>query len=646
MGGLHLRPWEPEETIGTLWHRLVGRQDEAKADRGSAVTLDEMRGRMGVLLRGLGGSAAMEIRQAGRERTVRRRGFFERLGHAGETETVPIIADDALDAPREIAAFADRRDNEAAYLWLAAWSALGAPSTADDPDPLRADLLRLRAVLRSTRAVLAAAPGLALPHERLAAAVLRSRRNGRLPPEEAAVEELVRHLLGDDAPLCAAARRFHDIILDPGPLPTDLVAPRQHHAFRPVLLWPDRRPSALAAPVERDHASGPAGKASKAGERKKAARKRSSEANRRDSLILHRFETILSWADFLDLNRKVDDEDEAGARKAAEDTHELGLTNVDKTPATRLSFDLDLSPQDIDRERLATGHLLPEWNHRTATLLPDHVRVLASPPASDLPAAPPPGPAQRRRIAAVRRQFETLMPQRTVQSGESEGDDIDTDAAVRFMTDRAAGHTGRARIFRRLVNRKRDLAVATLLDASRSTESVVEERQVIAIARESLTALGHGLQATGDRHAMYSFSSLKRQRVYVSKLKGFDEPMGAAVEARIAAVSPGFYTRLGAAIRHVTGELVRHGATRRLLLVITDGKPNDLDYYEGRYGIEDTRHAVTEARMAGLAVFAIAIDRKAESYIPHIFGRNGYAIVSHPARLIEALPTIYRHLLT
>src|SRR5690606_9595211 len=79
MGGLHLKPWEPEETIGTLWHRLVGRQDEAAADRGSAVTLDQMRGRMGVLLRGLGGSGAMEIRQAGRERTARRRGFLERL---------------------------------------------------------------------------------------------------------------------------------------------------------------------------------------------------------------------------------------------------------------------------------------------------------------------------------------------------------------------------------------------------------------------------------------------------------------------------------------------------------------------------------------------------------------------------------------
>ena len=82
------------------------------------------------------------------------------------------------------------------------------------------------------------------------------------------------------------------------------------------------------------------------------------------------------------------------------------------------------------------------------------------------------------------------------------------------------------------------------------------------------------------------------------------------------------------------------------MLIITDGKPNDLDYYEGRYGIEDTRKAVVEARLAGLAVFAIAIDRKAESYIPHIFGQNGYAIVSHPARLAEAMPQIFRHLVS
>ncbi len=127
-------------------------------------------------------------------------------------------------------------------------------------------------------------------------------------------------------------------------------------------------------------------------------------------------------------------------------------------------------------------------------------------------------------------------------------------------------------------------------------------------------------------------------------VKRFDQVMDGRVEARIAALRPGFYTRLGAAIRHGTKALSLRAKQKRLLLVLTDGKPNDLDHYEGRYGIEDTRRAVLEARRAGHAVFAITIDAKARGYIPRIFGPGGFAIISHPDRLTAALPAIYRHL--
>jgi nitric oxide reductase NorD protein len=115
------------------------------------------------------------------------------------------------------------------------------------------------------------------------------------------------------------------------------------------------------------------------------------------------------------------------------------------------------------------------------------------------------------------------------------------------------------------------------------------------------------------------------------------------VRARIAALKPGFYTRLGAAIRHMSAVLAQRASRRRLILVLTDGKPNDLDHYEGRYGVEDTRKAIGEARRAGHAVFGITIDSKAQSYFPRIFGAGAFAIVSHSARLSAALPLLYRH---
>ena len=166
---------------------------------------------------------------------------------------------------------------------------------------------------------------------------------------------------------------------------------------------------------------------------------------------------------------------------------------------------------------------------------------------------------------------------------------------------------------------------------------------VLDIEREALTALAWGIEAAGDRAAIHAFSSLRRDRVFVQEVKGFDEAMGAGVEARLAALRPGFYTRLGAAIRHVGAGLSAQGARRRLLLVITDGKPNDLDHYEGRHGIEDSRMAVREQRRAGHAVFGVAVDSEARAWFPRIFGRGGFAVLSRPDRLIAALPEIYRH---
>jgi nitric oxide reductase NorD protein len=179
---------------------------------------------------------------------------------------------------------------------------------------------------------------------------------------------------------------------------------------------------------------------------------------------------------------------------------------------------------------------------------------------------------------------------------------------------------------------------------SRSTESAVSGRAVIDIEREALDALAWGLDACGDDFAIHAFSSLKRHRVYVQKCKGFGEPMGAQVERRLGGLRPGFYTRLGAAIRHVSADLAQQTRRRRLLLIITDGKPNDLDHYEGRHGIEDTGMAVREARRAGHSVFAITVDRSGKSWLPRMFGQGGFAVIPEPEKLIHTLPQIYRQL--
>ena len=133
--------------------------------------------------------------------------------------------------------------------------------------------------------------------------------------------------------------------------------------------------------------------------------------------------------------------------------------------------------------------------------------------------------------------------------------------------------------------------------------------------------------------------------MWVRHVKRFDERLNAGVERRVQALKPGHYTRMGPAIRHVTAELLRQSSRHRLLLMLTDGKPNDMDHYEGRFGIEDSHQAVLEARRSGLVVFGVTVDQEAQQYLPRLFGRGSFAIVRRPAALPTALPAIYRQLI-
>ena len=155
----------------------------------------------------------------------------------------------------------------------------------------------------------------------------------------------------------------------------------------------------------------------------------------------------------------------------------------------------------------------------------------------------------------MRRQFEALRPKRVHLTRQIDGDDIDFEAAVEARVELAATGEHSDRVYRASRNQERDLAVSILLDASRSTESIIGGRQVIDIAREALMALAWGLHACGDETAINAFSSLRRDRVFIQSCKEFGEPMGAAVEAKIAGLTPGHYTRLGAALRHVSNDL-------------------------------------------------------------------------------------------
>lgn len=638
MSGIDIAPWEPEETIGKLWHVLASRLDAPLVNDGARVNLSEVGGRLAVLFRGLGGSPAVDLRAAPEEASRHRLGLLRRLGNSEERVSRASFDGETLRLPESLSVFPAREANAALYVWLAACSAHAGPAIEED-DPLKADIAAIEAARRMVDHTLEAAPGFMPLYAELCRAVLSNRSRATLPAAEAQVEMLIRQALGDE-----------------GLTPAELVlerAPRGYRAFRPVPLWPDlRRPGRSEASGVETRATDGAPEEGEGSRTHRARRRKSDQAERKDSFILHKFEALLSWAEFINLNRRVEDDDTDDAKKAADDQEEIGLGQISKAPATRLKLHLDLAPEDVDREALSATLAYPEWDVRSGAYLKDHVRVLASrvDACGDTVDARF-DPKARARIQAVKRQFEALRPARLTVSGCIDGDDLDMDRTVRARADFLATGDSDDRIWTQVRPQKRDLAVSILLDISRSTEAALpghghDGRSVIDIEREALAALAWGLDACGDDFAINAFSSLKRDRVYVQCAKDFGEPMTGLIEQRIAGLKPGFYTRLGAAIRHTSAGLTREPRKRRLLLVITDGKPNDLDHYEGRHGIEDSHMAVREARRAGHAVFGITIERDGKSWFPRIFGQGAYALVPHPEKLTQILPAIYRQLVS
>ncbi len=182
------------------------------------------------------------------------------------------------------------------------------------------------------------------------------------------------------------------------------------------------------------------------------------------------------------------------------------------------------------------------------------------------------------------------------------------------------------------------------MDASGSTDAwVAGNRSVLDVAKAATLVLCEALAALGDRHAIHAFSGEGPRDVRVLRLKGFAEPTEAAPR-RIAGLVFDRFTRLGAPLRHLTAALTRESAQRRLLLLLSDDKPNDEDEYEGRYGIEDTRQAIAEARSLGIHVFCLTIDREGSSYLPRMFGPFGYAVLPEVRELPVRIGDLYRRL--
>ena len=633
-----------EETVGLLWHRLITRAAGGHFPK-AAVRLRDIEKTAGVFFRALGGDPGLRLAAATTDEHGARRSLLQRIAGADERVARARMDVSTLRLPPELDVLPERSLNRDLYLWLAAVAA--APSAEDgDGHPMlgpvpdepidEAATRELRENQAATLRALARWPGIEARYRRLVDAVIAQRpRLEKLPPPEAEREKLIRLALHAPGSVAALPR-----------------LPAKARVTQPVLLWlSDFRASATVGST--GQGSGELGEAGASRPGKDSSRqahrveRQEKMPEKHGMIIPFRAESLLSVAEFIKVQRSTDDEPDDNAADAAANLDHLSITRDGERVASKVRFDLDLPSAAEDDVVLGDGIPLPEWDYRKNLLLEDHVRLTElTPSIHDPRAAPSPLPEHLRRTARrLHRQFAALTPGRRWLKAQVDGTELDLDAVVRAATDRATGHHPSDQLYLSLEKRERDLACLALADLSLSTDSwVSSEARVIDVIRDSLLLFGEALLATGDSFALCGFSSVKRSNVRFHRLKDFDQRFDDRARGRIMAIKPGYYTRLGAAIRHATTILDGQRAARRILLILSDGKPNDLDLYDGRYGIEDTRVAVVEARNRGVVPFCVTIDREGASYLPHLFGPAGYAVIRQPDELPARLPMFYAQL--
>ncbi len=357
--------------------------------------------------------------------------------------------------------------------------------------------------------------------------------------------------------------------------------------------------------------------------------------------------------DPMGLQRPADRDSEADADDLADSVSELADARLVAVPGAPAEVLVSEDPPDrrtVRSESSAAvrwGIAYPEWDWRIAAYHAGRAVVReAIAPRGDAAWALQVLRRHAREVAAVRRQFERLRARRVRLVRQVEGDDLDLDAFVSSWADARAGAAADDRLYQLVRPGRRDVAISLLVDISGSTDSwLADRRRIIDVEKEALVIACEALDALGDRYNILAFSGEGPRAVAIRTVKGFNERNGATVRERIAGLEHDRYTRLGAAVRHATAVLSRERARHRLLLVLSDGKPNDVDEYEGRYGVEDARQAVAEARLQGLSPFCLTVDLEAPIYLPRIFGPCGYVVLRHAERLPAVLVDVVRQLL-
>ena len=254
----------------------------------------------------------------------------------------------------------------------------------------------------------------------------------------------------------------------------------------------------------------------------------------------------------------------------------------------------------------------------------------------------------KREIHRMKSLLDAMQPQGVQRIRKLEdGDEIDVNAAIASLIDIRLGNQPDPRIMMRSVRKTRDFSILVLLDLSESTNETVnspngdEDQTVLDLTRQACVLLAESISKVGDPFAIHGFCSDGRHDVEYYRFKDFDQTWNEVPKARLAGMTGQLSTRMGAAIRHAGHHLRLQRSAKKLLIVITDGEPADIDVRDPQYLRMDAKKAVEEVARCGVVTYCMSLDPRADNYVSRIFGPRNYMVVDHAERLPEKLPLLY-----
>ncbi|MBX3247830.1 MAG: VWA domain-containing protein [Myxococcales bacterium] len=557
---------------------------------------------------------------------------------------------DVLSLPLHLDLARTRHENELAYVVRVSWTTtamrlgLELPSAADEATRALEAAAHLGAVQAALEEELPAAA------EAMRALLLPAlaRRAERASPRQAALDAWVASQLDVRIEVGPAERAFADAASLLGP---EGRLARWRALPGPATAFPLLGGLGSAAEGELDARPGASEEALPSGsEREGKAREHIRRVELpddpiEDNPLVHSFEKVHTAEEYQGGVKNQDGEDELADHAEALDELDMRevVRSLERTRSLlRVDTMLEGTVGDVDDDAAGGGIPYPEWDRRRGGYREAwcHVKAGALPSRVERRAAEAEvarrAAALRREHEALRAELERLEASRRWRGRQLDGQEIDDDAVVDRHACVAAGSTPPERLYRARRPAAPSLAALVLLDGSLSTDGWVDDVRVLDQEIDAAVVLGEALGHFNVELAMASFHSHTRRDCRFEVVKSFREPWERA-RHRLADLEPRGYTRIGPALRHATHLLDGLDARRRLLLVLTDGKPNDYDRYEGRHGVADVRQAVREAEARGVWVHAFAIDREARFHLPRMLGKDRHHLLRHPRELPRAM---------